>query len=208
MSLNGETVAMIASHEFEDIELEYTLLHLSHEGADVVLVPVNHQFALHPRPALEETGSKPVTGRYGTPCPPEVISDQHYRVVEFEDLSVDEIDCLLYPGGFSPDHLRTHDGVVEFTKQAYEANKIVAAICHGPWMLAEADVIDGRDVCAWQAVHTDLENAGATVHDVAALQDGNIVTGRCPDDLPEFSEAVAEALVERQDADTPAPEAE
>ena len=201
MSLDGETIAIVVSHEFEDVELEYTLLQLSHEGADVVLVPVNHASALHPRPALEETGAKPVTGRYGSPCPPEVISEEHYRVMDFEDLSVDEIDCLLYPGGFSPDHLRTQEEIVEFTREVADAGKIVAAICHGPWMLAEADLVDGRDVCGWLAVHTDLENAGATVHDVAATQDGNIVTGRCPDDLPDFCEAVVDALVEQREAE-------
>jgi len=190
MTLEDKTIAVIVSHEFEDIEMEYCLLQLSHEGADVRLVPMNVGFNAH-----EGSDEEPVRGRFGTPAPPIVLAEgTHYTVTDFEDLDLAELDCVLYPGGFSPDHLRTVPEVVEFTKEAYEAGKIVAAICHGPWMLAEADLLDGREVCAWQAVHTDLENAGATVEDVGALRDGTIVTGRCPDDLPVFCEAVTEAL--------------
>lgn len=190
MTLDNTKIAVIVSHEFEDIEMEYCLLQLSHEGADVQLVPMNVGFNAH-----EGSNEEPVRGRFGTPAPPIVLGEgTHYTVVDFDELDVDELDCVLYPGGFSPDHLRTVPDVVDLTRDAYEAGKIVAAICHGPWMLAEADLIDGQEVCAWQAVHTDLENAGATVRDVGAIQDENIVTGRCPDDLPEFCEAVVEAL--------------
>ena len=201
MSVEGKTVAIIASNEFEDIELEYPLLQLSHEGADVILVPV--QSGHHPRPALRDTDSKPVTGRFGTPLPPEVmVEGNRYTVAAFDELDLDELDCILYPGGFSPDHLRVVDEVVEFTREAYESGVIVASICHGPWMLVEADIADGKEVCAYEAIHTDLENAGATVKDVPAIQDGNVVTGRVPDDLPEFTEAVVEAL-ESLDLETP-----
>ncbi|GAB3019787.1 DJ-1/PfpI family protein [Natronobiforma cellulositropha] len=203
MSVEEKTVAIIASNEFEDIELEYPLLQLSHEGAEVLLVPV--QSGHHPRPALSETGTKPVTGRFGTPLPPEVmVEGNRYTTVEFEDLDLDELDCVLYPGGFSPDHLRVIPEVVEFTREAYERGLLVASICHGPWMLVEADIADGRDVCGYEAIHTDLENAGATVHDVPAIQDGTIVTGRVPDDLPEFVEAVVEALESSELETTPA----
>lgn len=194
MDLSGNTIAIIASNEFEDIELEYPLLQLSHWGADIVLVPV--QFGHHPRPALRDAGSKPVTGRFGTPLPPEVmVEGNRYTVEEFEDLDLAELDCILFPGGFSPDHLRVIPEVVEFTREAYERGILVASICHGPWMLVEADIADGKEVCGYDAIHTDLENAGATVLDEPAIQDGNVLTGRVPDDLPEFCEAVAEALI-------------
>lgn len=190
MTLENETIAILVGHEFEDIEMEYCVLNLSHKGAEVQLVPVNVGFNAH-----EGSDEEPVRGRFGTPAPPIVMGEGvHYTVVGFEDLNPAELDCVLYPGGFSPDHLRTVPEIVKFTEKAYESGTLVAAICHGPWMLAEADIIDGTEVCAWQAVHTDLENAGATVQDVGAIQDGNIVTGRCPDDLPVFCDRVAEAL--------------
>ena len=203
MSLKDKTIAIIAANEFEDIELEYPLLQLNHLGAKILLVPV--QSGHHPRPALRGEASKPVTGRFGTPLPPEVMAEgNRYETIAFEDLALDDLDCILFPGGFSPDHLRVVSEVVEFTREAYERGIIVASICHGPWMLVEADIADGKDVCGYEAIHTDLKNAGATVHDVPAIQDGNIVTGRVPDDLPEFCEAVAEAL-EAVPAETPTP---
>ena len=201
MSVEDKTVAIIASNEFEDIELEYPLLQLSHEGAEIKLVAV--QAGHHPRPALRESGTKPVTGRFGTPLPPEVLVEgNRYDFVEFDDLDLDDLDCVLYPGGFSPDHLRVVPEVVEFTREAYERGVLVASICHGPWMLVEADLAEGKEVCAYEAIHTDLENAGATVRDEPAIQDGTIVTGRVPDDLPEFCEAVVEAL-ESAELETP-----
>lgn len=200
MNLDGKKIAIIVSHEFEDIEMEYCLLQLSHYGADIQLVPMNVGFN-----ARASSAEEPVRGRFGTPAPPLVMFEgAHYEVAEFEELDLDELDCVLYPGGFSPDHLRTVDEVVDFTREAYNAGILVAAICHGPWMLAEAEIAEGKDVCGWDAVHTDMENAGATVHDVAAIQDGNIVTGQCPDALPEFVDAVAEALVAEEVAEAPA----
>ena len=193
MSFEDKTIAIIAANEFEDIELEYPLLQLSHEGASIQLVPV--RAGHHPRPALGDMETKPVTGRFGTPLPPEVMAEgNRYTTVEFDEFDLDEVDCILFPGGFSPDHLRVVPEVVELTQEAYERGLIVASICHGPWMLVEADIADGKEVCAYEAIHTDLKNAGATVRDVPAIQDGNIVTGRVPDDLPEFCEAVIEAL--------------
>lgn len=198
MSLEDKSIAILVAHEFEDIEMEYCILNLSHKGADIQLVPVNAGFNAH-----EGSDEEPVRGRFGTPAPPIVMGEGvHYTVSDFEDLDLEELDCVLYPGGFSPDHLRTVPEIVEFTEDAYDSGTLVAAICHGPWMLAEADIIDGKEVCAWQAVHTDLANAGATVEDVAAIQDGNIVTGRCPDDLPVFCDTVAEALGTEEVAQT------
>ena len=203
MNLEDKTIAIIAANEFEDIELEYPLLQLSHLGAEIQLVPV--QAGHHPRPALSGEESKPVTGRFGTPLPPEVmVEGNRYETIAFEDFDLAGVDCILYPGGFSPDHLRVVPEVVELTKEAYDRGLIVASICHGPWMLVEADIADGKDVCAYEAIHTDLRNAGATVKDVPAIQDGNIVTGRVPDDLPEFCEAVA-AAVETMSIETPTP---
>lgn len=193
MELEDKTIAIIASNEFEDIELEYPLLNFSERGADVILVPV--RAGLHPRPSLESTDVKPVTGRYGSPLPPDVLPEgDRYVTKTLDELSVDEIDCVMYPGGFSPDHLRIHDGVIEFTKEAHDAGKIIAAICHGPWVLISADLVEGKTVTGYDAVHDDLENAGANLQVVPAVQDGQIVTGQIPNTLPQFCDAVVEAV--------------
>lgn len=201
--MDDQTVAILAANEFEDIELEFPLLRLSEMGADVTLVPV--QTGHHPRPSLEATETKPVTGRYGTPIPPDVMAEgERYTVTAFDDLSLEDFDVLLLPGGFSPDHLRTHEPVVEFVREAHEADKLIAAICHGPHVLVEADVVDGLEMTGYAATHTDVENAGGTVVDVPATRDGNVVTGRQPDDLPEFCRAIRDAVEARTGAEAAA----
>lgn len=194
MSIEDKTVAIIASNEFEDIELEFPLLRLSEEGVNVILVPVRS--GLHPRPSLKRTEAKPVTGRYGTPIPPDVMDRSYKDVQELDELDLDEIDCILFPGGFSPDQLRTMPEVVDLVKKANERKKLIAAICHGPQVLIEADLVEGKKVTSYVAVKTDLINAGADFKDVGAQRDGNLITGRVPDDLPEFCQMIIKALEE------------
>lgn len=98
------------------------------------------------------------------------------------------------PGCFPPDHLRTEPAVVDFVREPFETGTVVAAICHGPQVLTEADLVDGRRVTGYAAVQTDLEIAGARHDDVPAAGDGHLVAGRVPDDLREFCAAVTEAL--------------
>ncbi|SOB78680.1 protease I [Sphingomonas guangdongensis] len=116
------------------------------------------------------------------------------------DLTVDEVasadyDALLLPGGVAnPDTLRTNDRAVEIAGEFMDDGKIVAAICHGPWLLAEADVVDGRTLTSWPSIRTDLANAGAEVVDEEVVVDGNLITSRKPDDIPAFNRAIIEAL--------------
>jgi len=115
------------------------------------------------------------------------------------DLSVDQakaadFDALVIPGGYSPDHLRTSLKMVGFTRELFMAGKPVAAVCHGPWMLVEADVLDGRMVTSWPSVKTDLINAGARWVDREVVEDGNMITSRKPDDLEAFSAAILRQL--------------
>jgi len=188
--LKGKKVAIIAAHEFEDVELLYPFLRLSEEGAEVTIIPV--PAGLHPRPAVP---SKPVTGRYGTPIPLEVFGEGvRYVIKKLEDAKPEEFDAIVLPGGFSPDHLRVKKEVLEFVKRAHEAGKVIAAICHGPQVLISAGLVKGRRVTAYEAVRDDLINAGAIFVDEPAVRDGNIVTGRVPDDLPEFCRLIIEAL--------------
>lgn len=112
-----------------------------------------------------------------------------------EQVSCDDFDALLLPGGqINPDKLRMKDKAVSLVKQFAESGKPVAAICHGPWLLVEADVVQGRKVTSWPSIRTDLRNAGANVVDEQVVVDGNLITSRKPDDIPAFSEALIQAI--------------
>ncbi len=188
--LTGKQVVIIVAQEFEDIELLYPVLRLNPEGAEILVVPVNE--GLHPRPYM---AGKPVTGRFGHPVPIPVMAEvNRYRISNLEELNVEKIDCLLFPGGYSPDALRLHAGTLELVRECQRRGKLLAAICHGPWVLISAGVMKGKRATGYVGVRDDLVNAGAEYVDRAAVRDGNIITGRVPDDLPEFCQAIIEAL--------------
>ena len=112
-----------------------------------------------------------------------------------EDARADDFDALLLPGGqINPDILRMNEDVIELIKDFDSAGKPIAAICHAPWLLVEADIVDGKTVTGWPSIHTDLINAGADVVDREVVQDGNLITSRKPDDIPAFSKALIEKL--------------
>ncbi|HET6152190.1 MAG TPA: type 1 glutamine amidotransferase domain-containing protein [Marmoricola sp.] len=111
------------------------------------------------------------------------------------DASVDDFDALVLPGGVAnPDQLRQDDDALAFVRAFFASGKPVAAICHAPWTLAEADVVAGRTLTSWPSLQTDLRNAGATWVDKEVVTDGNLITSRNPDDIPAFNNAVLEAL--------------
>lgn len=113
------------------------------------------------------------------------------------EVSADDYDGLVLPGGvFNPDALRVNAEAVEFVRDFFEQHKPVAAICHGPWMLVEADVVEGRRVTSWPSVRTDLINAGAQWVDEECVCDNGLVTSRCPDDLPAFCDKAIEEFAE------------
>ncbi len=192
--IDDATIAMIVGQEFEDVEFEFPLLALSEMGADIEVVPIKRGQST--RPYLED---KIVTGRFGSPCPPNVMEEgNRFTVTEFDELSVDDVDCVLFPGGFSPDNLRILDDVLEFTREAHETDTIIAAICHAPWILIDAGIVDGQRMTCYRAIKHDVANAGAEYVDEPAVRDGNIVSGRVPDDLPQFCQLIAETLAERE----------
>jgi len=103
-------------------------------------------------------------------------------------------DALVIPGGYSPDHLRMDKDVVRFVGAIARADKLVAAVCHGPQLLIEADAVEDRTMTSWPSVHTDLVNAGAKWVDREVVVDGHLITSRKPDDLPAFSKAILDQL--------------
>ncbi len=111
--------------------------------------------------------------------------------------SADDFDALLLPGGVAnPDKLRTIPAAVDFVRAFFEAGKPVAAICHGPWLLVEADVVHGRNVTSWPSLHTDLKNAGANWTDSEVVTDHGLVTSRKPSDIPAFNKKMIEEFAE------------
>lgn len=190
--LSGKHVVIMVANEFEDVELLYPLLRLSEEGAEVSVVPV--ALGSHPRPVIP---GKPITGRFGHTVPITVMPEgKRYKLAQLDDLRSDKIDCLLFPGGFSPDALRRVPEVLELTRRCYDQNKVVAAICHAPWILISAGIVKGRRATSFIAVRDDLRNAGAEYVDLPAVRDGNIITSRTPNDLPEFCHEIINALTE------------
>ncbi|WP_435418229.1 type 1 glutamine amidotransferase domain-containing protein [Parerythrobacter aurantius] len=116
------------------------------------------------------------------------------------DLTVDEVSpddygALLLPGGqMNPDILRMNEKVIGLVKAFNDAGKPIAAICHAPWLLVEADIVRGRTVTSWPSLRTDLKNAGGNVIDSQVATDGNLITSRNPDDIPAFSDALIAAV--------------
>lgn len=168
-------IAFIADDMFEDVELRQPWDRLREAGHEVVLV------------GLEK--GKQITGKQG----------REKLTIErgVQDVRADDFDALVIPGGYSPDKLRTSRPMVAFTRTFFDQGKLVAAICHAPSMLIEADVTEGRTVTSWPSVRTDLINAGARWVDRELVEDGNLLTSRKPDDLPAFSAAILRRLAQR-----------
>jgi protease I len=172
--LQGRKIAILATDGVERVELEKPRGALYGAGAESDLISLHpgeiqaRQFDLMP------AGTLPVD-----------------RVVS--DAKVDEYDALLIPGGtVNPDSMRINKDAVGFVKDFVAAGKPVAAICHGPWMLVEADVVRGRRLTSWPSVRTDLRNAGAEAVDEEVCVDGQFTTSRSPADLPAFCAAIVE----------------
>lgn len=165
--------AVLVENIYEDQELWYPVRRLQEAGAEVVLVG----------PKAGET----YKSKYGYPAKADRAA---------EDVSADDFDGVIIPGGYAPDHMRRHKAMVNLVREAVEGDKIVAAICHAGWMLASADVLKGRRVTSFFAIRDDMTNAGADWVDEEVVRDKNLITSRTPDDLPAFMRTVLEACRE------------
>ncbi|MFL6728610.1 MAG: DJ-1/PfpI/YhbO family deglycase/protease, partial [Sphingomicrobium sp.] len=117
-----------------------------------------------------------------------------------DDADAGDFDALILPGGVrNPDHLRMNATAIRLIRDFADHGKPVAAICHGPWLLVEADVLRGRSATGWPSIRTDLRNAGANVVDEAVVVDGNIVTSRKPDDVAPFTDALIDLIEQAAD---------
>ncbi len=173
--LTGARVLMIATDGFETAELFEPRLALESRGASVSLASIKTD-PIHGEHAGEKLGT--------------VTPD-----LSIDDVDTDDYDALVLPGGVAnPDRMRMYNRAVEIVAEFVEDGKVVAAICHAPWLLVEADVVDGRTVTGYPSIRTDLENAGAEYRDEAVVVDANMITSRKPSDIPAFNAAIIAAL--------------
>lgn len=175
MQISNARVLIVATDGFEEWELFGPRQILQEQGAEVVLASLKRdpiQATIHDDP--------------GKTIRPDLTIDE---------VNPDDFDALILPGGVrNPDQLRLHGNVIGLIRRFAEQGKPVAAICHGPWLLVEADLVRGRTATSWPSIRTDLRNAGAKVVDEAVVTDGNIVTSRKPDDVEAFTNAVIALL--------------
>ena len=179
--LDGKKVAILATDGFEQSELFEPRHALMQAGAEVTVVSLK---------------------------PGEIQGMRHHDKGETirVDKTLDQVgpgdfDALMLPGGVAnPDTLRMHPEAVSFAKAFFDAEKPVAAICHAPWLLAEADVLQGRTVTSWPSIRTDLRNAGAKVVDQEVVVDEGLVTSRKPADIPAFNAKMIEEFAEGRHA--------
>ena len=171
-------ILIVASDGFEEWELFGPKQILEEHGVEVVLAA----------PKLEPIQAT-VHDDPGKTIRPNITIDQ---------ANPDDFDALILPGGVrNPDHLRTNEEAIQLITDFADQGKPVAAICHGPWLLVEADLLRGRTATSWPSIRTDLRNAGANVVDEVVVTDGNIITSRKPDDVDAFTSALIEFVEER-----------
>ena len=155
-----------------------------------------------PREALLDAGAKVTLASIGIDPIQGMEHDTEKASTITPDLTLAEVDAadydaLVIPGGTTnPDKMRMEPDALRIVRDFVSAGKTVAAICHGPWLLAEADVLEGRTLTSWPSIRTDLANAGANVVDEQVSVDGNLVTSRKPDDIPAFTEALIRKIEE------------
>src|SRR5687768_12147634 len=164
-------VAMLVEDLFEDSELFETAERLRAGGVDVTLVA---PFA-----------DREYTGKKGTV----VRSDLAAGAANAADF-----DAVIVPGGYAPGKMRVRPAMVDLVRDAVAAGKPVAAICHGPQMLISADVLRGRTLTCTPSIAVDVKNAGGLYVDRPVVEDGNVITSRKPEDIPQFSDAILRAL--------------
>ena len=176
-TLSGKTVAILATDGVELVELTEPMKALKEAGAAVEIVSLkagDFQGFNHLTPGDKVTADKAVAG-----------------------VDASAYSALMLPGGVAnPDQLRANEDAVKFVRAFFDAGKPVAAICHAPWLLIEAGVVEGRTMTAFDSIRTDLRNAGADVVDEPVVVDQGLVTSRNPDDIPAFNAKMIEEFAE------------
>lgn len=171
MTLNGRKIALMVAEQYQELEVWYPYYRLGEEGAEITRV------------AAEKGKNYP--SKLGYSCESDVSAG---------DVNGGDFDAVVVPGGWAPDFMRRDESMIKFIQQAAEADKVLAAICHGGWMLCCTDALKGKKATSFVAIKHDMINAGADWVDEQCVVDGNVITSRKPDDLPAFCAAIIEAL--------------
>src|SRR5438128_6231716 len=177
--LEGRRAAVLVEQQYQEMEVWYPVYRLREAGCKVTLVG----------PEAGQT----YPSKLGYPAK----SDRSAR-----DVSADDFDILVIPGGFAPDFLRRSEAVLKLVSTMAEEGKVVAAICHGAWVLCSTQALKGKKATCFFAIKDDVSNAGARYVDAEVVRDGNLITSRKPDDLPAFLQAIIQAV--REAKPTPA----
>jgi len=170
MELKGKRIAVLAEDLYEDLELWYPVHRFREAGAKVTIVG---------------GGADRYASKHGYPVTPDTAAG---------NTAAADFDAVIIPGGYAPDRMRRHKAMVDLVRDMFAEGKVVAAICHGGWMLVSADVLRGRKATCFFAIRDDLVNAGARYEDREVVRDGNLVTSRKPEDLPAFCRTILQAL--------------
>jgi len=173
MDFKQARVAVLVEQQYQEMEVWYPIYRLREAGCEVTLVG-------------PEAGAT-YPSKLGYPAK----SDKAAR-----DVSPDDFDALVIPGGFAPDFLRRQEGVIKLVRHFAEQGKPIAAICHGPWVLCSTTALRGKIATCFFAIKDDVINAGANYIDAEVVRDGNIITSRKPDDLPAFVIELMRAIQE------------
>lgn len=184
MNISDSGIAVLAENQYQELELWYPVLRFREAGATVTVVGPQ---------AGQVYGSK-----LGYPVTPDV---------SVQDVDPADFDCVVIPGGFSPESLRRNSAMLDLVRGVHDRGRIVAAICHAGWVLASAGLAKGRRLTCVSVIRDDVLNAGAEYVDEPVVRDGNLITSRLPNDLPEFCRAIRQAIEElpaREPADQPA----
>src|SRR5713226_7672508 len=177
MELQGKRAAVLVEQMYQEMEVWYPVYRLREAGCNVTFVG-------------PESGQT-YPSKLGYPAK----SDKAAK-----DVTADDFDLLVIPGGFAPDFIRRTEAMIRLVSDMAEKGKIVAAICHGPWVLCSTQALKGRKATCFFAIKDDVSNAGAHYVDAEVVRDGNVITSRKPDDLPAFMQTIIQALKETKPA--------
>src|SRR5690242_21534018 len=163
MDANGKKIAILVDTMYQEMEVWYPLLRFQEAGATVVTVGAKAGETYHSKLG------------YPVKCQ-----------LSYDDANAADFDGVVIPGGYAPDHIRRHAKANQFVQKMDAAGKLVASICHGPWVLCSAGILNKRRATSFFAIKDDVVNAGAIWEDAEVVVDGNLVTSRKPEDLPAF----------------------